>query len=100
MVEVMDRTHPSKWKFEPEAWFSPGTRTVECSSCRAEHDLGSEGFVAYYGNVMVGINGGMVGNNIDGGAVKRVTVMCRDSGCHENLLRAICPDLYAEEEKG
>ena len=94
---LMDGAHPSKWRFEPEDWFPPGTRVVECVSCRMEHDLGSEDFVAYYGNVMVGIGGGMVGNNIDGAVVRRVTVMCRDSGCHGYLLRAICPDLFSEE---
>ena len=89
---------PTKWKFEPEKWFDPVIINLECQVCHMEHDIHSEDFVAYYGNVMVGIGGGMIGNNLDDGLVKRVTIICRDSACHEYLLRQICPDLYEGED--
>ena len=88
---------PTKWKFDPERWFYPDVKKLECSFCHHEHDIDTEDFVVYYGNVTVGIGGGMIGNNIDNGKVVRVSIICRDSGCHENLLKAICPDLFEDE---
>lgn len=52
---------------------------VVCSSCGKEHKLDSETFVTFYGNVCIGLYGGMIGNNFKAdGSLGRITFLCRN----------------------
>jgi hypothetical protein len=52
--------------------------TVRCDRCNKLHDVNSETFVTIYGNICVGLGGGIVGNNFDkDGDLERVSVYCK-----------------------
>ena len=89
---------PRKWRFEPAEWFDSEVQELECSSCHKKHPIGSEDFVIYWGNVTIGVSGGMIGNNLHNERLQRVTVICKDFACHEYLVKATCPDLCRERD--
>jgi len=63
--------------------------TVKCSQCHKLHSSFSEDFFTFYGNVCIGLKGGMIGNNIVGNRVKRITILCRKPECMEYLTKHI-----------
>lgn len=75
---------PTKWKID-HAEIIKRTKSlpIECS-CGAVHGQDSEKFIAVYGNICIGIDGGMVGNNIHNGQVMRVSYMCL--GCFHRYM--------------
>jgi len=56
----------------------------KCKICHKEHDPRKRTFIMIAGNIMVGIDGGLVGHNFDGDptkpdmhpVLKKVTVLC------------------------
>lgn len=64
-------------------------KTVKCNHCHKEHDSNSEDFFTFYGNVCIGLKGGMIGNHIMDMTVKRVTILCRTKKCMEYLTKYI-----------
>lgn len=60
---------------------------VKCQACSKLHDINANTFFSFYGNVMVGMEGGIIGNNFDKqGKLKRVTIYCRSKKCLESVL--------------
>jgi len=55
---------------------------VICASCHKKHDPNSETFVTFYGNVCIGLKGGVIGNNFKAdGELGRITFLCRKKKC-------------------
>jgi len=58
---------------------------IKCDRCGASHDIDCESFYTVYGNILVGTNGGLVGNNIaEDGVVLDPVHYCID--CLFNIL--------------
>lgn len=54
-------------------------KAVKCIRCEKLHELipDSREFVTVHGNIMIGLNGGIIGNNFDEeGKLKKITVFC------------------------
>lgn len=50
---------------------------VKCSDCGRLHEENSNKFVTVYGNICLGVSGGLVGNNIDSdGKVAEPVAFC------------------------
>ncbi len=63
--------------------------TVRCDKCGKLHDKKSETFVTIYGNICVGVGGGIVGNNFDdSGNLYRISVFCRES-CFQEIMKQV-----------
>lgn len=59
---------------------------VECVVCKKLLRADSENYVVIYGNVCIGRNGGMIGNNLDeNGRVVNSTCVCRTMECLNGL---------------
>ena len=55
---------------------------VECCCCGTLHEIDSEDYVAFHGNVTIGMKGGLIGNNLDEeGRVANVSIYCRNKYC-------------------
>jgi len=85
-----DGKDPIKWKFnfremllETGVLKEEGDEFLACSNygCPNAHHVTSDDFFVVYGNITRGISGGMVGNNIDNGVVKRVHIYCLNCFC-------------------
>ena len=63
--------------------------TVKCQHCHKEHDKDSQEFFTFYGNVCIGLVGGMIGNNVMDMKVKRITILCRTKKCMNYLTEYI-----------
>ena len=60
---------------------------IKCMVCGREHEFGSDKFFSIYGNVLIGINGGIIGNNFSNdGKLARINFICRNEFC---LLKAL-----------
>jgi len=65
-----------------------GKTGILCAVCGREHDPLSEDFFTFYGNVTVGLNGGIIGNHFDeDGTLACVTFLCRRRDCLHVLLK-------------
>jgi hypothetical protein len=54
----------------------------ECSCCHKKFSIDSEDFITIYGNITVGLKGGIVGNHFDSdGKLFRLDFFCRDIKC-------------------
>lgn len=66
---------------------SLGTKeVVKCDHCGSIHlvDEGSQqtDFIAIHGNITIGMNGGVIGNNFDqDGTVNRISIYCNKKEC-------------------
>lgn len=61
---------------------------VTCIACKKVHKELSESYLLFAGNVYVGVDGGLIGNNLDDdGAINRATVVCRDMDCLSKVLQ-------------
>lgn len=64
--------------------------SVSCSVCKTLHDVESNDFFVVYGNITVGTNVGVVGNNLDSkDKVYRGTVFCRHKPCLHGILHQL-----------
>ena len=64
--------------------------SVACSVCKTLHDVDSDNFFVVWGNITVGTNGGIVGNNLDDkGKVYRATVFCKHKPCLHGILHQL-----------
>ena len=67
--------------------------SVKCVTCGDFHDINSDTFVSFVGNVMIGTNGGIVGNNLieqqGNNMVVKVTTYCRNARCLSDVIAAI-----------
>jgi hypothetical protein len=61
---------------------------VVCSQCNAFHNLESENYIIIAGNIMVGLHGGIIGNNFDDkGKLNNVHIVCRKKKCWDDLFK-------------
>jgi hypothetical protein len=61
--------------------------SVRCKVCGALHDMKEDTFFTFHGNVCIGMNGNIIGNNLDGdGRVKNITVVCRKEKCLDAIF--------------
>lgn len=52
---------------------------VKCIQCGKLMDAKSDDFVAIYGNLCIGLHGGLIGNNFDEeGKLKNISIFCKD----------------------
>lgn len=49
---------------------------VKCEKCGKEHPVEGREYFVVYGNIMVGKDGGIIGNNFNEGELKSVSVFC------------------------
>jgi len=62
----------------------------ECSECGKLHKIDDDTFFTFYGNVTVGLHGGIIGNNLDEeGRVVKTTIFCRSISCLKSFVQAI-----------
>lgn len=55
---------------------------VKCLSCGTMHDISSKDFICFYGNVTIGTDGGIIGNNLDEDMkVTRCKYICSNPSC-------------------
>lgn len=59
-------------------------KAVRCVNCQRLHEVTSQDFVAVYGNITVGLSGGIVGNNIVDNKLINVSVYC--SPCFRDYI--------------
>lgn len=60
---------------------------IKCDACNKLHPKDSEEFISIYGNIMVGLNGSIVGNNFDEDRrLFRLFYFCRKLECFPKLL--------------
>ena len=53
------------------------TKEIECCACGKIHDPKSEEFITVVGNIMMGLGGGLIGNNFDKkGKLFRLVYFC------------------------
>lgn len=55
---------------------------LECFACLKQHEVASQTYHTIAGNIYVGSDGGLVGNNFnDDGTLNRVSIICRARDC-------------------
>jgi len=64
-------------------------KTVKCCQCGKEHDSDGEDFFTFYGNLCIGLKGGLIGNHIHDMRIKRISVLCRTSQCMKYITKYI-----------
>jgi hypothetical protein len=68
----------------------PETFNFKCSYCGKIHKPSSEEYFAFWGNVTIGLYGGLIGNNFrKDGTLGRITFLCRNELCLSSLLNYI-----------
>jgi hypothetical protein len=61
---------------------------ITCAICGKKHSPDRETFFTFWGNVTVGLSGGVIGNNFDErGRLGRITFICRDEKCMSLLVK-------------
>lgn len=64
----------------------PVERTVRCDRCDSGHSAAGNSFLTFYGNVTVGLTGGIIGNSMDEKrTVTRGLVYC--FRCVDDIIR-------------
>lgn len=59
---------------------------VKCSICGDCHNVEGETFIRIFGNILLGMSGGLIGNNFnDEGFVKSSVYICRNTDCLDSL---------------
>ena len=52
-------------------------QAVRCAECEELHAVENKHFIAVHGNLTIGLQGGVIGNNLeDDGKLKNVTILC------------------------
>jgi hypothetical protein len=65
--------------------FSP-YQEIKCSVCNKRHFPNEKTFFTFYGNVTIGLFGGMIGNNLNkDGTIGRLSFLCRTKECFKYL---------------
>jgi len=73
-------------------WNNMPTISNTCFRCNTEHDMKSEDFISFHGNVHLGIDGGLIGNNIGcktnvfkgkTGMISRISICCKSCFCNK-----------------
>jgi hypothetical protein len=60
---------------------------VECMVCKKLHNPNKETFFTICGNALVGIKGGIIGNNFSkNGKLARIMFICRNESCVNNAF--------------
>lgn len=67
---------------------------IKCINCGERHFRDEDTFITVYGNITIGLGGGVVGNNfMDGNGkfdnnwqLKGISFICRDVKCFRELL--------------
>jgi hypothetical protein len=63
---------------------------IECFFCKSLLRADSEQFISIHGNICIGQNGGVIGNNLDDdGRVARTTCICRSEHCLNQLTKLL-----------
>lgn len=66
--------------------------SIRCCVCGELMEASSNEYLRFHGNVFVGINGGLIGNNLDEeGRVIKDTFVCKTTKCIKKIL-------YLDEE--
>ena len=77
--------------------FVPEAKIVTCRKCKRIHHVDSETFVTIAGNIMVGLEGGLVGNAFDEeGKLKYLHILCRTPECAGKMLEYLRPYFLGE----
>lgn len=68
----------------------PVTQAVECVKCGTLHKLEADSFVTIAGNIMVGLEGGVVGPNLDDDySLTSASIYCRKTDCTQEIIDAL-----------
>ena len=60
---------------------------VQCCVCQRGHSIKQETFIVFYGNVTIGLLGGVIGHNFNAeGQLDRAMVCCRTAACRDELM--------------
>jgi hypothetical protein len=72
---------------------------ITCQECGQKHWPDEETFFTFYGNVTVGLNGGLIGNNFaNDGTLARVSFHCRKEACLRTLFYNTLPAPGEDDE--
>ncbi len=70
--------------------FDPAKDKIICAYCGKRHFPDEQTFFTFYGNVTVGLEGGIIGNNFrPNGTVGRLFFLCRKYNCLGVLLENV-----------
>ena len=73
---------------------------IRCAMCNQRHFPDEQTFFAFYGNVTIGLFGGMIGNNInEDGTIGRISFLCRKKECFEYLTKYLAEYQTIDIEK-
>ena len=63
---------------------------IVCLNCGKIHKTDAETFLTFYGNVTIGLSGGIIGNNFSNkGELSRVTFLCRKEVCCQQMFHYV-----------
>ncbi len=64
----------------------PSDQHIRCVVCNKRHFEDEKTFFAFWGNVTIGLKGGMIGNNLnEDGTIGRISFICRTEECFKYL---------------
>ncbi len=70
----------------------PPEQEIICLECGKKHYSDEKTFYTFYGNVTIGLYGGLIGNNLsEDGTIGRISFLCRTEECLEGLTRYLMP---------
>ena len=70
------------------------TDKIICMVCDKRHFPDEETFFTFYGNVTVGLSGGIIGNNImHDGTIGRLMFLCLNGSCLNSVLGKYTKDV-------
>ena len=74
---------------------------VTCDKCGRKHVDTDRSFMAVYGNITIGLQGGVVGNNLQEREVQKVSIFCRPKCMLEVLyLDEVYEDKTSRDDLG
>ena len=81
---------PRKEALNLENQFKPlleKNQKICCNKCGKRHFPDEETFVVVYGNITIGVSGGVIGNHFHkDGTLARVSVFCRTEKCFGQII--------------
>lgn len=64
---------------------------ITCLVCGKRHFPDEDTFFTFYGNVTVGLNGGIIGNNLmEDGTIGRLMFLCLNQECLYKIMGKYC----------